>query len=111
MLSRLGHKVVIHERFSESRPVGSGLMLQPTGLAALERLGLRSRMELLGHKIERLHGTTSTKKTIFNLAYSSLNPDWYAVAVHRAALHSVLWQGFEVSGAQFEPGFDIAGIE
>jgi 2-polyprenyl-6-methoxyphenol hydroxylase-like FAD-dependent oxidoreductase len=111
MLSRLGHRVVVHERFSTSRPVGSGLMLQPTGLAALERLGLRGRMEMLGHRIERLSGTTSTNKTIFNLAYTSLNPDWYALAVHRAALHSVLWQGFEDSGAQFEPGFEIIGIK
>lgn len=111
MLSRLGHHVVVYERFSSPRPVGSGLMLQPTGLAALERLGLRSRIDPLGHRIDRLHGITAAQRAIFNLAYGSLDPDFHALAVHRAALHAVLWQGFETSGAAFEPGFEIVDLD
>jgi 2-polyprenyl-6-methoxyphenol hydroxylase-like FAD-dependent oxidoreductase len=38
LLRRAGHRVVVYERCAASRPIGSGLMLQPTGLAALERL-------------------------------------------------------------------------
>jgi 2-polyprenyl-6-methoxyphenol hydroxylase-like FAD-dependent oxidoreductase len=48
LLSRDGHRVVVYERFDTSRPIGSGLMLQPTGLAALQRLGLRETIEALG---------------------------------------------------------------
>ncbi|TIS71130.1 MAG: FAD-dependent oxidoreductase, partial [Mesorhizobium sp.] len=31
-LKRAGHRVTIFERFDEPKPVGSGLILQPTGL-------------------------------------------------------------------------------
>ena len=42
-LSRAGHRVTIFERFSTPHPVGSGLMLQPTGLAVLDALGCATR--------------------------------------------------------------------
>lgn len=110
-LARARHRVTLFERFPESRPLGSGLMLQPTGLAALGRLGLRAEIEALGARIDRLHGITDRGARIFDLGYDGLMPGLYAVAVHRAALHGVLWQGFAASGAGLETGRAIAGIE
>jgi 2-polyprenyl-6-methoxyphenol hydroxylase-like FAD-dependent oxidoreductase len=109
-LARQGHRVTVYERFETPRPIGSGLMLQPPGLAALERLGLRVELEALGERIERLHGATVNGRTIFQLNYTSLIPDLHAVAVHRAALHGVLWRAFEQSGAQLETGQTITGV-
>jgi 2-polyprenyl-6-methoxyphenol hydroxylase-like FAD-dependent oxidoreductase len=106
-----GHNVVVFERFADSLPLGSGLMLQPTGLAALERLGLRRDIEALGHRIERLHGVTDKNTRIFDLAYADLDPVYYAVAVHRALLHGALWDNFKVCGATLETGQTIDGIE
>ena len=68
LLTRLGHRVVVYERFADVRPLGSGLMMQPTGLAALARLGLRRDLEALGHRIERLHGLAARGTTVFVLA-------------------------------------------
>ena len=85
-------------------------MLQPPGLAALERLGLRPELEVLGERIEHLHGVTVRGATIFELAYGSLTPGLHAVAVHRAALHGVLWRAFEQSGARLETGRTIAEV-
>lgn len=116
MLSRLGHKIVIHERYATARPVGSGLLIQPTGLAALDRLGLGASIAALGQRIDRLQGAAVGRRygrdrVIFDLSYGSLGADWHALAVHRAALHKVLWQGFEASGAAFEPGVEIVAVE
>jgi 2-polyprenyl-6-methoxyphenol hydroxylase-like FAD-dependent oxidoreductase len=111
MLRRLGHQVVVHERFATSRPLGSGLLIQPTGLVALERLGQRSAIEALGHRIERLQGATTAGRRIFDLGYDTLGSGWYAIAVHRAALHDALWQGFAQSGAAFEGDCDIDRLE
>jgi 2-polyprenyl-6-methoxyphenol hydroxylase-like FAD-dependent oxidoreductase len=111
MLSRLGYRVTVYERFETSRPIGSGLMLQPTGLAALERLGLRRQIDELGHRIERLHGVTTTGTTIFDLGYGDFDPALHALAVHRSALHQALWTGFERSGASLEAGRSIAAVE
>jgi len=95
------------ERFAEPRPLGSGLMIQPPGLAALGRLGLRTALEALGHRITYLHGTTASGRTIFDLRYTDLDPTFYAVSVHRAALHRVLWDAFETSGATPHLGHEI----
>ena len=40
--------MVIHERFTEPRPVGSGFLLQPTGLAVLKALGLEEPVRAAG---------------------------------------------------------------
>jgi 2-polyprenyl-6-methoxyphenol hydroxylase-like FAD-dependent oxidoreductase len=111
LLARDGHRVVVHERFESSRPLGSGLMLQPTGQAALERLGLLSEIEALGAHVDRLHGVTDKGATIFDLAYADLDQSYYAIGIHRAALHSALWQTFATCGATLETGQAIAGIE
>lgn len=110
-LAKAGHRVVVFERFATSLPLGSGLMLQPTGLAALERLGLRTKIETLGHRIDRLHGITDTNRTIFDLAYAGLDPRFHAVAVHRALLHGVLWDNFKTSGAELVTGQIVTGVE
>jgi len=110
MLARRGHRVVVYERFDTPRPVGSGLMMQPSGLAALERLGLRTELAALGQRIERLHGATVRGRTIFDLSYGDLVPGLHAVAVHRAALHGVLWRGFQGCGARLETGCTAAAV-
>src|SRR3954464_5905119 len=38
MLARDGHRVRLYERFDAPRPIGSGLMIQPTGFAVPDRL-------------------------------------------------------------------------
>jgi 2-polyprenyl-6-methoxyphenol hydroxylase-like FAD-dependent oxidoreductase len=111
MLSRRGHRVTVYERFETPKPIGSGLMLQPTGLAALARLGLDRQIAAFGHRIERLHGVTAAGTTIFDLGYADLHPALHSIAIHRSALHQALWAGFERSGANLETGRSIAAVE
>jgi 2-polyprenyl-6-methoxyphenol hydroxylase-like FAD-dependent oxidoreductase len=108
LLARLGHRVTVFERFAMSKPVGSGLMIQPTGLAALDVLGVRDELARLAAKLTRLHGTTTSGTTIFDVSYEDLAPGMHALGVHRAALHSVLWGAFERSGAGFEGGHGVS---
>lgn len=110
-LARAGARVTVFERFERPAPVGSGLMLQPTGLAALERLGQRAAIEALGAPITRLHGATDAGATVFNLGYGDLAPGLSALAVHRAALHGVLWTAFLGSGARIETACTVASAE
>ncbi|MSP29024.1 MAG: hypothetical protein EXR09_00840 [Acetobacteraceae bacterium] len=46
---------------------------------------------------------------MFDFAYADLDPRFYAVVVHRAALHGVLWDAFAASGARIETGRMITG--
>jgi 2-polyprenyl-6-methoxyphenol hydroxylase-like FAD-dependent oxidoreductase len=109
-LGRAGHRIVLYERFPQSRPIGSGLMLQPTGLAALERLGLRAEIEALGARIDRLHGLNQRGALVFDLGYSELDPALYAIGVHRAALHHALWSAFASGAAAIETGWTIVDV-
>ncbi len=106
-LRRQDFRVVVYERFAQSLPIGSGLLIQPTGLAALGRLGLRGRIESLGARIDRLAGETIGGTTIFNLNYADLAPCYYAIGIHRAALHGTLWAEFETCGADLETVVDV----
>src|SRR4051812_28078330 len=110
-LVRAGHQVTLFERFPEARPVGSGLMLQPTGLAVLGRLGLGEAIAALGARIDRLHGSTDRGTTVFDLGYADLAPGLHALAVHRAALHGVLWDAFCATSAAIEAGRSITAVE
>ena len=55
-LDRLGHRVTLFERFDKPKPIGSGLILQPTGLAVLADLGLHDEIAALGQPLDRLRG-------------------------------------------------------
>ncbi len=89
-LAKVGHDISIFERFDTPRPVGAGLMIQPTGLACLAALGLDGAAQDLGRRIDGIHGRTASGRLIFDLAYRDIGYPCYAVAMHRAALFGLL---------------------
>lgn len=115
-LHRAGHRVAVFERFDAPKPLGSGLILQPTGLAVLERLGLRRAIEALGSRIERLYGADAkTGRTVLDVRYDALKSreGLYetGLGVHRAALFSVLHEAVASAGIAVETGREVDGME
>lgn len=99
-LSRAGHATEIIERFDNPAPVGSALMLQPTGLTVLESLGLGPAIHAAGNRIDRLFGTeTKRGRTVLDVRYDALAGGRYGLAVHRAALFDTLYH--EVSTRRY----------
>ncbi|MFJ6323430.1 MULTISPECIES: FAD-dependent oxidoreductase [unclassified Rhizobium] len=91
-LTRAGHSTDIIERFDSPAPVGSALMLQPTGLTVLESLGLGPAIHAAGNRIDRLFGTENTRGNIvLDVRYSALSGGRYGLGVHRAALFDTLY--------------------
>ena len=98
LLNRDGHRVRLFDQFEAPRPLGSGLILQPTGLAVLETLGLRERLAQLGAPIVRLYGrATPSQRVVLDVRYRALGPGIKALAVHRAALFGVLHEAVQCS--------------
>ena len=92
-LQRDGHKVTVFERFAEPKPLGSGLILQPTGLTVLNDLGLLNEILNLGSRIDRLHGTDAESgRTVLDVRYDARSGGRFGIAVHRAALFGVLYR-------------------
>lgn len=109
MLDNDGHKLVMFERFETPRPVGSGIILQPTGLAVLEKLGLGAEIHARGKRIDRMHGISMPKgKEVLNVSYAALGEDFHGLAVHRAALFDVLYEVVQQRGIEVRTGIDVA---
>ena len=111
-LKRAGHRVTVFERFEEPKPVGSGLILQPTGLTVLADLGLLDGMLSLGSRIDRLHGAdASTGRTVLDVRYDAQRGHRFGLAVHRAALFGVLFRAVQRESIAIETGVEISTLE
>jgi 2-polyprenyl-6-methoxyphenol hydroxylase-like FAD-dependent oxidoreductase len=111
-LTRAGHRVTIFERFEKPAPIGSGLILQPTGLAVLHDLGLYSEMLALGARIDRLYGADArTGRTVLDVSYEAQPGGRFGVAVHRAALFGVLFRAAQRENIAIETGTEIGGLD
>jgi salicylate hydroxylase len=111
LLHRSGNRVRIFERFAAPHPVGSGLILQPTGLAVLAELDLAAGISSLGARIDRLFGrVTPSNRVVLDVRYESLGPGWHGVAVHRSALFDLLHDAAIARGIEITPAVSISGI-
>jgi 2-polyprenyl-6-methoxyphenol hydroxylase-like FAD-dependent oxidoreductase len=111
-LKRAGHRVTVFERFDEPKPVGSGLILQPTGLTVLADLGLLDDILALGSRIDRLHGAdASTGRIVLDVRYDAQRGGRFGLAVHRAALFGVLFRAAQREAIAIETGVEIEALE
>ncbi|GGZ07976.1 FAD-dependent oxidoreductase [Novosphingobium colocasiae] len=111
LLHRGGHRIEIFERFDTPRPIGSGLMLQPTGLAVLDRLGLAETILARGARIDRLLGKTAGgHRTVLDVHYSALRKaNAFGIGIHRAALFGTLYDAVLAAGIPIRTGRTISG--
>lgn len=111
-LSRAGHRVTVFERFDKPAPVGSGLILQPTGLTVLAALGLFDEIRLLGSRIDRLYGSDARSgRTVLEVRYDAQRGGRFGLAVHRAALFGVLHRAVVEAGIAIETGTEFDAVE
>ncbi|MBO6726062.1 MAG: FAD-dependent monooxygenase [Rhizobiaceae bacterium] len=110
-LARAGFSPTIYERFDEPKPVGSGLILQPTGLAALDALGLLPAILACGNRIERLYGTDARSgRVVLDVGYGGYGNGRFGLGVHRAALFDVLHNAALAAGISVVTGSKINAL-
>lgn len=111
-LHRSGHRVTVFERFGKPSPVGSGLILQPTGLTVLADLGLLDAILAIGSRIERLHGADAVSgRTVLDVRYNARPGGRFGLAVHRAAVFGVLYRAVCEANVGFETGIELEALE
>ena len=107
-LARQDREVVVFERFDRPAPVGAGFMLQPTGLAVLDDLGLTPAVETMAQPIDRVFGREARRgRIVLDIRYADLRRPRPALGVHRAALFDVLQRACLEAGVGFETGREI----
>jgi len=112
LLHRTGHRVRVFERFDTPRPVGSGLLLQPTGLGVLAELGMVESLLRLGSPIDRIFGrVASSNRIVLDVRYAALGKGWRALAIHRAALFGTLHDAVTAAGIELVHSAEIVRAE
>lgn len=110
LLAREGHRIRVYDQFEAPRPVGSGLMLQQTGLAVLQKLGLREAIEGLGTRIDRLWGlTTPSLRPVLDVRYEKWREDVYGLGVQRGLVFQALLGAAFGAGVELVPDTRVAG--
>ena len=112
LLERAGHRVTLVERFATPQPLGSGLILQPTGLAVLRELGLADALIARGSRLDRLYGLgAATGSVVLDVRYAALGPDAFGLGIHRGSLFEALFAAVTARGIAVETGCEVTGVE
>jgi 2-polyprenyl-6-methoxyphenol hydroxylase-like FAD-dependent oxidoreductase len=109
LLARAGERVVLFERFDAPRPLGFGLMIQPTGLAVLARLGLADRVRREAARINRLSGMAEGR-VVLDVSYGAMTRgDRFGIGIHRASLFAALHDAVLLQGIEIRTGHTVVG--
>lgn len=108
LLHRDGHRVTLFERFAAPRPIGSGLLIQPTGRAVLKMLGLEEALLARGARVDRLIGEADGR-VVLDVRYAALSASLFGVGVHRATLFDLLFDAVVAEGVAVETCREVSG--
>jgi 2-polyprenyl-6-methoxyphenol hydroxylase-like FAD-dependent oxidoreductase len=84
LLRRAGHDVTVYEEVEAPAAIGAGIVLQPTGLAALAEIGVLAATIDRGARLSALHCATPSGRTIVHLDYADLDERLFGIGMHRA---------------------------
>ena len=102
LLARGGCEVTVLERVAELRPVGAGIIIQPTGQAVLARLGLLDTIMARGARLDRLWLRSPNGRTLVDLHYAAVDRAWFGIGIHRGVVFEAL-----LSAARAEPHITV----
>ena len=102
LLAQAGHEITIFEQATECRPIGAGIMLQPSGQAVLDRLGIKQAIADRSAPLDGLEAKLASGRPLIRLKYAALDPDCCAWGVHRGLLFDHLMRLCRSSGVTIE---------
>jgi 2-polyprenyl-6-methoxyphenol hydroxylase-like FAD-dependent oxidoreductase len=103
--------VRVLERSPVPRPQGSGLLLQPPGVAVLERIGVADAVRRGSPRVTRLLSKNTRGRTLLDLDYTRLAPDAHGLGVARERLVLPLYDAARAVAREVAHGVAIDRIE
>ncbi|TWI37879.1 2-polyprenyl-6-methoxyphenol hydroxylase-like FAD-dependent oxidoreductase [Paracoccus sulfuroxidans] len=96
LAARDGHEVTVFDQFDAPRPVGSGLVIQPVGLAVLDLIGAGANARDWSSPIRRMQGHEARRgRVALDVSYPKDAP---GRGIHRASLFESLWRQARAEG-------------
>lgn len=103
LLHDAGFAVTLFERFVVPRPIGSGLVIQPVGLAVLDVIGAGQAARDLGTPIAAMLGHAG-RRAVLDVQYRADTP---GLGMHRGALFQCLWDSVQARGLPIQTGAQV----
>jgi salicylate hydroxylase len=110
-LKRAGHEVVLFDQFATPRPLGSGLLIQPSGQHILGQLGLLDQIRDRAAPVTRLSGINMHNgKRALDMQYCFLGADSHALGIHRASLFQLLFEAVGKADIELHTGCQLTAV-
>lgn len=110
VLARQGHDISLFEQSTAMENVGAGILLQPSGMAVFQHLGVLEEARDLGAHVVALRGQSASGRLIVNSAYREACPGHHGLGLHRATLCHVLMQALRPLPLQWHFGSHIGQV-
>ncbi|MEM9187688.1 MAG: NAD(P)/FAD-dependent oxidoreductase [Myxococcota bacterium] len=110
-LSRAGHRVTVFEAVPDPKPVGAGILLQPTGMAVLAELGVLGQVLPRGARVESLYCHTPSGRSVIDLAYGSLREGLFGLGTHRGLLFEAIFDAVQEAEIELRTGVAITSMQ
>jgi 2-polyprenyl-6-methoxyphenol hydroxylase-like FAD-dependent oxidoreductase len=110
-LARAGHRVTVYEAVPEPEAIGAGIIVQPTGMQVLSRLGVLGRVLSRGARLASLRCETITGRPVVDIAYADVHPELFGLGMHRGVLFRALFEEAERAGALIRCGVKIEDFD
>ena len=110
MLARCGHQVTVFEKFGKPESVGAGILIQPSGLAAMRALGIHDEVVAHGAKVDHLLGVTARQRPVVNVRYQRWQPGSFGLGLHRGVLFDALWRQAQACGVKMVTGQEVRDL-
>ncbi|WP_395376284.1 FAD-dependent oxidoreductase [Marinicella sp. W31] len=111
LLARDHHQVDLFETLAKPLPIGSGILLQPQGLYALKKLDLLDGILKVGSRVNALQGLSHRGRQIMDFHYADLEPNLFAVGIHRGQLFQQLWDAAKAAQVNIRCDHNITHLE
>lgn len=112
LLAQQGHDVTVFDQFDKPRPVGSGLVIQPVGLAVLDAIGAGDAARSKGNPIIRMLGHESdTGARVLDVWYDRTGTgETFGLGIHRAALFEAVLAAAQSAGTGLKSSHKVTSI-
>jgi 2-polyprenyl-6-methoxyphenol hydroxylase-like FAD-dependent oxidoreductase len=111
LLARAGHQVTVFEKFATPQAVGAGILIQPTGLAAMRTLGIYDDILAHGARVHNLSGVSHKGRQVLDIRYERWQSGSFGVGLHRGALFSALWKSAAEADVKIVTGQEVTRLE
>ncbi|MCY4336809.1 MAG: NAD(P)/FAD-dependent oxidoreductase [Litoreibacter sp.] len=113
LLAQAGHQVRVFDQFDAPKPVGSGLVIQPVGLAVLDAIGAGDTARVKGNRITRMLGhEAESGRPVLDVWYDhSSEGAVYGLAIHRASLFEAILEAALAAGVELVPNHAVLEVD